>query len=114
MSTRAQQAPIVLAAGGTGGHVFPAQAVAVELEARGRRLILVTDSRGVGYGGALAHIESHNIQAGTPLARGPIARGFGTVKLLLGVREAARGQVPREPKTRARSTPGRDSVLLPD
>ncbi len=90
MSTRAQQAPIVLAAGGTGGHVFPAQAVAVELEARGRRLILVTDSRGVGYGGALAHIESHNIQAGTPLARGPIARGFGTVKLLLGVREAAR------------------------
>ena len=39
MSKRAPQAPIVLATGGTGGHVFPAQAVAMELEARGRRLV---------------------------------------------------------------------------
>jgi len=84
------QPPIVLAAGGTGGHVFPAQAVAAELEARGRRLVLVTDRRGIGYGGALEHIESHAIQAGTPLARGPLARGLGVVKLLLGVREAGR------------------------
>ena len=39
------QSPIVLAAGGTGGHVFPAQAVATELAARGRRLVLITDRR---------------------------------------------------------------------
>ncbi len=84
------QAPIVLAAGGTGGHVFPAQAVAAELEARGRRLVLVTDRRGIGYGGALGDIESHAIQAGTPLARGPLARGLGIVKMLLGIREAGR------------------------
>ena len=90
MNARAPQAPIVLAAGGTGGHVFPAQAVAMELEARGRRLVLITDRRGVGFGGALANIESHHISAGTPLARGPIARGLGIVKLLLGVREARR------------------------
>jgi len=90
MTERSQQAPIVLAAGGTGGHVFPAQAVAAELEARGRRLVLITDSRGGGFGGGLAHIESHHISAGTPLARGLIARGLGIVKLLLGVREAAR------------------------
>lgn len=81
-------APIVLAAGGTGGHVFPAQAVAAELIARGRRLILVTDNRGTNYGGALADLESHRIQAGTPLARGPLARGLGIIKLLLGIREA--------------------------
>ena len=88
MSKRAPQAPIVLATGGTGGHVFPAQAVAMELEARGRRLVLITDRRGIGFGGALANIESHHISAGTPLARGPIARGLGIVKLLLGVSEA--------------------------
>ncbi len=84
------QSPIVLAAGGTGGHVFPAQAVAAELEARGRRLVLVTDRRGIDYGGALADIESHAIQAGTPLARGPLARGMGIMKMLLGIREAGR------------------------
>jgi len=90
MSKRAPQAPIVLATGGTGGHVFPAQAVAMELEARGRRLVLITDRRGIGFGGALANIESHHISAGTPLARGPIARGLGFVKLVVGVREARR------------------------
>ncbi len=90
MSARAPQSPIVLAAGGTGGHVFPAQAVAMELEARGRRLVLITDRRGVGFGGVLSDIESHHISAGTPLARGPIARGLGIVKLLLGVHEANR------------------------
>ncbi len=37
---------IVLAAGGTGGHVFPAEALARELLGRGLRVALMTDSRG--------------------------------------------------------------------
>jgi UDP-N-acetylglucosamine--N-acetylmuramyl-(pentapeptide) pyrophosphoryl-undecaprenol N-acetylglucosamine transferase len=37
--------PIVLAAGGTGGHLFPAEALAVALRARGARVILATDVR---------------------------------------------------------------------
>ena len=45
---------VVLAAGGTGGHVFPAEALAGELEARGVPFALVTDSRGRQWQGALA------------------------------------------------------------
>ena len=41
---------IVLAAGGTGGHLFPAQALAGELIRRGRDVVVITDKRGTGYG----------------------------------------------------------------
>lgn len=41
---------VVLAAGGTGGHLFPAEAVAGELMARGHKVVVMTDKRGTGYG----------------------------------------------------------------
>ena len=41
---------IVLAAGGTGGHLFPAQALAGELIRRGKPVVVMTDKRGTGYG----------------------------------------------------------------
>jgi UDP-N-acetylglucosamine--N-acetylmuramyl-(pentapeptide) pyrophosphoryl-undecaprenol N-acetylglucosamine transferase len=41
---------IVLAAGGTGGHLFPAQALARELIRRGRAVVVMTDARGKSYG----------------------------------------------------------------
>jgi UDP-N-acetylglucosamine--N-acetylmuramyl-(pentapeptide) pyrophosphoryl-undecaprenol N-acetylglucosamine transferase len=37
--------PVVIAAGGTGGHFFPAEALAADLIRRGRRIVLMTDSR---------------------------------------------------------------------
>ena len=37
--------PIVLSAGGTGGHLFPAQALAGELARRGHGIVVMTDSR---------------------------------------------------------------------
>ncbi|NBU15205.1 MAG: UDP-N-acetylglucosamine--N-acetylmuramyl-(pentapeptide) pyrophosphoryl-undecaprenol N-acetylglucosamine transferase, partial [Alphaproteobacteria bacterium] len=43
---------ILLAAGGTGGHLFPAEALAGELTARGVIIHLATDHRGMAYGGA--------------------------------------------------------------
>jgi UDP-N-acetylglucosamine--N-acetylmuramyl-(pentapeptide) pyrophosphoryl-undecaprenol N-acetylglucosamine transferase len=55
---------IVLAAGGTGGHVFPAEALAAELTGRGYRLSLITDRRGGAYGGTLGNLETHRIRAG--------------------------------------------------
>ena len=46
------QAPLlVIAAGGTGGHMFPAQALAEEMLARGWRVKLSTDARGARYAG---------------------------------------------------------------
>ncbi|MBS0273841.1 MAG: undecaprenyldiphospho-muramoylpentapeptide beta-N-acetylglucosaminyltransferase [Proteobacteria bacterium] len=40
---------IVLATGGTGGHLFPAQALAAELAKRGRKIVVMTDARGTQY-----------------------------------------------------------------
>ena len=43
---------IVLSAGGTGGHLFPAQALAAELVKRGRQIVVMTDAR-------FAHYATH-------------------------------------------------------
>jgi len=62
----AEPRPVVLATGGTGGHVFPAEALAGELEARGVPFTLVTDSRGRQWQGALAHRPIHYIHSASP------------------------------------------------
>jgi UDP-N-acetylglucosamine--N-acetylmuramyl-(pentapeptide) pyrophosphoryl-undecaprenol N-acetylglucosamine transferase len=41
--------PIIIAAGGTGGHLFPAEALAAELIRRGERVALMTDARSAAY-----------------------------------------------------------------
>ena len=58
--------PVVLATGGTGGHVFPAEALAGELEARGLPVTLVTDSRGRQWQGALSRRPIHYIHSASP------------------------------------------------
>ena len=70
--------------------MFPAEALASALEARGHKLALITDRRGANYGGVLSRIERHEIRAGSPVARGPMARAFGAVNLLRGIGEAGR------------------------
>ena len=54
----------VLAAGGTGGHLIPAFALAVELEARGHHVALITDDRGSRLPGKPAALVSHVLPAG--------------------------------------------------
>jgi len=63
---------VVLAAGGTGGHVFPAEALAQELLAQGHRLALVTDKRGTSYSGTLGRIDTHHISG-----QGIVGKGLG-------------------------------------
>jgi UDP-N-acetylglucosamine--N-acetylmuramyl-(pentapeptide) pyrophosphoryl-undecaprenol N-acetylglucosamine transferase len=60
---------IALAAGGTGGHLFPAEALARELVARGHGVVLYTDARGARYESALAGLP-HLVLPARSLAGG--------------------------------------------
>ena len=70
--------------------MFPAEALAAELEARGRRLVLMTDRRGAAFGDVLGRIEKHAIAARSPSVRGPVARGIAVLGLASAVVQAAR------------------------
>ncbi|MCX7677342.1 MAG: undecaprenyldiphospho-muramoylpentapeptide beta-N-acetylglucosaminyltransferase [Alteraurantiacibacter sp.] len=64
----------VLAAGGTGGHMTPAFALASELAARGHHVALVTDERGASIPGKPDFLPAHVLPAGrfgTNLLRWP-------------------------------------------
>ena len=70
--------PIVIAAGGTGGHFFPAEALAGELLARGRRVALMTDARSGGLQSPVfAGLERFVISGAGIAGRGAVARGQG-------------------------------------
>ena len=61
----------VLAAGGTGGHMIPAHALAEELMLRGHRVALVTDERGARIPGLFDNVQVHVLPAGR-LSGGPV------------------------------------------
>ncbi len=83
--------PIVIAAGGTGGHFFPAEALAGELLARGRRVALMTDARSGGLQSPVfAGLERFVISGAGIAGRGPLRAGKATLSLGGGVLQARR------------------------
>ncbi len=58
--------PVVVAAGGTGGHLFPAAALAHALATRGFEVHLVTDERAAKFGGDFPAHAIHKVAAATP------------------------------------------------
>jgi UDP-N-acetylglucosamine--N-acetylmuramyl-(pentapeptide) pyrophosphoryl-undecaprenol N-acetylglucosamine transferase len=80
--------PIVIAAGGTGGHTFPAQATAQALMARGHRVLLATDPRGAGFAAKVPGAEVLPIRSATFSGRNPIKIGIAITEILRGVRQA--------------------------
>ena len=80
---------IVLAAGGTGGHIFPAQALAEEMLKRGYTLALITDRRGEGYGDALGRVDTYRISV-VRVDSGGGGRARGLALLAIGLVQARR------------------------
>ena len=75
---------ILLAAGGTGGHMFPAEALARALLARGLAVDLATDERGGGFGDRLPEVKVHRIASGGVAGKGTLVRLRNFVRLGLG------------------------------
>lgn len=61
---------LLIAAGGTGGHMFPAQALAEAMVRRGWRVKLSTDVRGARYAGGFPHVVQVEQVASATFARG--------------------------------------------
>ena len=76
----------VVAAGGTGGHMFPAEALSRELAARGWRIVLATDHRGEQYAHSFPAEERLALDAAT--GSGPVGMAKAGVAILKGVGQA--------------------------
>lgn len=81
---------VLLCAGGTGGHLFPAESLAHELKARGWSVHLATDDRANRFAGTFPADEIHTISAATFGSKNPIALAKSFWTIWAGVRQASR------------------------
>ena len=82
---------LVLAAGGTGGHMFPAQAVAEVMLRRGWRVVLSTDARGARYtAGFPAEIGIEKVSSATFSKGGFFNKIMVPIRIAIGVTSARR------------------------
>jgi len=84
MDNRPRSNLVLLSAGGTGGHMFPAQALGADLLSRGFEVAIATDQRGKKYEEMFAGIPMHVISAGT-LGRGLAGKIKGVAGLGVGM-----------------------------
>ena len=81
---------LMIAAGGTGGHMFPAQALAEEMLRKGWRVKLSTDARGARYTGGFPHTtEIEQISSATFARGGLLAKALVPFRIAGGVISAA-------------------------
>src|ERR1700759_3602501 len=81
---------ILLAAGGTGGHLFPAEALGVELIRRGFRVRLATDSRALRYSGLFSRDTIDVVPSETVRGRNPLSLARTALTLAVGMVVAVR------------------------
>ncbi|MEM7717913.1 MAG: UDP-N-acetylglucosamine--N-acetylmuramyl-(pentapeptide) pyrophosphoryl-undecaprenol N-acetylglucosamine transferase [Pseudomonadota bacterium] len=85
-----RQQHLVIAAGGTGGHMFPAQSLAEEILARGWRVTLSTDARGARYAGGFPDaVTIRQAASATPARGGALGKVLSPFRIALGVTTAA-------------------------
>jgi UDP-N-acetylglucosamine--N-acetylmuramyl-(pentapeptide) pyrophosphoryl-undecaprenol N-acetylglucosamine transferase len=88
---------LIIAAGGTGGHMFPAQALAEAMLRRGWRVRLSTDARGARYTGGFPHTVTVRQVASATFARGGVlARALVPFRVLGGIVTATVRMLARE------------------
>ncbi len=76
---------VVLSAGGTGGHLFPAQALAQELLRRGRRIVVMTDARGRNYGGQFPGAAIETVPSASFADRSLVALLAAPFEIICGI-----------------------------
>ncbi len=82
---------LVIAAGGTGGHMFPAQALAEEMLARGWRVTLSTDERGARFASEFpAEVGREIVRSGTITGGGIIGKARALARIMAGAMAAGR------------------------
>ncbi|QIB33449.1 undecaprenyldiphospho-muramoylpentapeptide beta-N-acetylglucosaminyltransferase [Ancylobacter pratisalsi] len=121
----ASQKPLVLiAAGGTGGHLFPAEALATALKRRGIEVDLATDARAARYASHFPARELHVLPADTMRGRSPLAlartglalgsgilKGYRLMKTLKPAAVVGFGGYPTVPPLLAATFAGRPTLL---
>lgn len=88
---------VMLAAGGTGGHLFPAEALAHELTARGWQVHLATDERAERFAGKFPAVAIHPISSSTIGSKNPVALLRAFWSIWRGVRQASKVIVEVKP-----------------
>lgn len=79
---------VIIAAGGTGGHMFPARAFADEMRLRGWKTALISDMRGLRYAGDFPADWKEEIEAASPNFRKPWTVPGAALKINAGISRA--------------------------
>ncbi len=87
---------LIIAAGGTGGHMFPAQALAEAMLAKGWRVRLSTDARGARYTGGFPDAVEVNVVGSATFARGGVFQKLLVPFRILGGIGAAKWRMFRD------------------
>ena len=87
---------LIIAAGGTGGHMFPAQALAEAMLAKGWRVKLSTDARGARYTSGFPDAVEVNVVGSATFARGGIAQKLMVPFRIIGGIGAAKWRMFRD------------------